>query len=52
MRTTPGTIDGVAPGRVARVEPRDFGDVMKVTVRFAMTYVVRGLLAHNLKPRN
>ncbi|QDE90065.1 hypothetical protein BHS06_14480 [Myxococcus xanthus] len=45
------TIDGVAPGRVARVETRDFGDVMKITVRFARTYVVQGLLTHNLKPR-
>ncbi|WP_241758325.1 Hint domain-containing protein [Myxococcus landrumensis] len=45
-------IDGFAPGRVARVEPTDAGDVMMVTVRFAMTYMVRGLLAHNLKPRD
>ncbi|WP_241757735.1 hypothetical protein [Myxococcus landrumensis] len=44
-------IDGFAPGRVARVEPADAGDVMKVTVRFAKTYVTKGLLAHNLKPR-
>lgn len=45
------TIDGLAPGRVARVEPLDFGDVMQITVRTAKTYIVKGLLAHNLKPR-
>lgn len=46
------TVDGIAPGRVARVEPLDFGDVMKITVLIARTYVVQGLLAHNLKPRD
>ncbi|QDE84469.1 hypothetical protein BHS07_24540 [Myxococcus xanthus] len=46
------TVDGVAPGRVARVVPSAAGDVMKITVRFARTYVVQGLLAHNLKPRD
>ncbi|WAM23922.1 Hint domain-containing protein [Myxococcus sp. NMCA1] len=45
-------IDGAAPGRVARVESTDAGDVMMITVRFAKTYVVNGLLAHNLKPRD
>ncbi|MCP3105551.1 Hint domain-containing protein, partial [Myxococcus sp. K15C18031901] len=46
------TVEGFAPGRVARVEPTDSGDVMKVAVRWAKTYVVQGLLAHNLKPRD
>jgi len=45
------TLDGFAPGRVSRVVPHDFGDVVKLTVRFAKTFVVKGLLAHNLKPR-
>ncbi|MFY2558782.1 hypothetical protein ACN469_14235 [Corallococcus terminator] len=43
--------DGFAPGRMASVEPTAAGDVMQSTVRFAKTYVVKGLLAHNLKPR-
>ncbi|NVJ26869.1 hypothetical protein HUW62_37190 [Myxococcus sp. AM011] len=46
------TIEGFAPGRVARVEHAVAGDVMQIAVRFARTYVVNGLLAHNLKPRD
>ncbi|AKQ66895.1 Fibronectin type III domain protein [Myxococcus hansupus] len=50
---TPGeTIEGFAPGRVARGDPTAAGDVMKISVRFAMPYIVRGLLAHNLKSRD
>lgn len=44
-------LDGFAPARVSRVEPLDFGEVVKVTVNVAKTYVVKGLLAHNMKPR-
>ncbi|WP_371745810.1 hypothetical protein [Myxococcus sp. CA033] len=45
-------IDGFAPGRVTRVEPTVAGDVVQISVRFAKTYIVNGLLAHNLKPRD
>ncbi|WP_141323606.1 hypothetical protein [Myxococcus sp. AB025B] len=44
-------IEGFAPGRVAKDEPTAAGDVMQISVRFAKTYIVNGLLAHNLKPR-
>jgi hypothetical protein len=44
-------LDGFAAARVSRVEPLDFGEVVKITVNVAKTYVVKGLLAHNMKPR-
>jgi hypothetical protein len=45
-------IEGFAPGRVARVEPFDSGEVIKISVDVARTFIVKGLLAHNLKPRD
>ncbi|RJS14610.1 hypothetical protein DRW03_34600 [Corallococcus sp. H22C18031201] len=45
-------IDGFSPGRVERVVAAPSGDVMKITVRTARTYAVKGLLAHNLKQRD
>lgn len=46
------TIDGLQPGRVLRVEPLDVGDVIRLTVRGAQTFQTKGLLSHNLKPRD
>lgn len=42
---------GPQPGRVLSVAPHDRGPVVKITVRTAHTYVNRGLLSHNAKPR-
>lgn len=44
-------IDGVNPGTVARVEALDVGTVVKLTVRNAQTYMTKGLVSHNAKPR-
>jgi len=45
------SLAGLTPGTVLRVAPLDRGPVMKITVPGAHTYMNKGILSHNLKPR-
>lgn len=43
-------VKGVSDSAVLQVAPLDCGDVMKISVGEARTYVSAGLLSHNVKP--